>query len=518
SPQVEQVREKFTGLLAPITPGPAAIPMISGMTGQVVAGPEAGPGYWYDALRSPVNFDQAVRTLAGLGYRAFIEVAPHPALAGALTAVLEDVAATPALVAGTLRRGDGGASRLLSSLAEAWTAGATVDWTAVLPPARRVELPTYAFQHQRYWPAAVALVSGDVRSAGLASVGHPLLGAAVQLADGGRLVLTGRLSARSQPWLADHVVAGTVLVPGTAFVELALAAGYLAGCTRLEELTLEAPLVLPADGAVQVQVTVSGPGAGGPRAVQVHARPEGSDLQDGGQWARHASGFVAAAVPADPGPQSQFLIWPPRDADPVDLAGFYRGLAAGGYQYGPAFRGLRAAWRRGADVFAEVALPDDTADDTAGGAAAYGLHPALLDAALHASALTAGAGDSGAIRLPFAWSDVVVHAAGSRTLRVRLTRGEGGALSLEAADASGTPVVSAGSLIMRPVSAAMLAPAAKPDDDLFAVEWIPLPAGASPPLTGAVTGAGTAFLAAGLAAAGADVTAGPDLGGLAAAV
>ena len=274
SPQVEQVREEFTGLLAGIEPRPALIPMVSGMSGQFLAGPEAGPLYWYEALRSPVDFDQAVRVLAGQGYRSFVEVSPHPALAGALTAVLEDTGAAPASVTGTLRRGDGGAGRLLSSLAEAYVRGASVSWTAVLPPAGRVDLPTYAFQHQRYWPAATAPAAGDVRAAGLGPVTHPVLGASVQLADGDRLVLTGRLSAKAQPWLADHVVAGIVLVPGTAFVELAVAGGHLAGCPRLEELTLETPLVLPADSAVQVQVTVAGPGADGPRAVQVYARPE----------------------------------------------------------------------------------------------------------------------------------------------------------------------------------------------------------------------------------------------------
>ena len=524
SPQVEQVREEFTALLAPIAPGPAAIPMISGMSGQFVAGPEAGPCYWYDSLRLPVDFDQAVRTLAGHGYRSFIEVSPHPALAGALTAVLEDAGTVPAAVTGTLRRGDGGAARLLSSLAEAWACGADVKWTTVLPPARRVDLPTYAFQYQRYWPATGGIDtgapgSGDMRAAGLGPVTHPVLGASVQLADGDRLVLTGRLSAKAQPWLADHVVAGTVLVPGTAFVELALAGGYLAGCTRLEELTLEAPLVLPDRGAVQVQVTVAGPGPGGQRAVQVHARPEDADGEEE-RWARHASGFAAPAAPAVLAPQGQFLIWPPQDAVEVDLAGFYEVLAAGGYQYGPAFRGLRAAWRRGTEVFAEVALPDVTA----AGAAAYGLHPALLDAALHASALAADpAGDSSAIRLPFAWSDVAVHAGGARALRVRLTRAASGALSVEAADASGTPVVTAGSLITRPVSAGQLAAKSKLNDALFAVEWVPVFAGGggaadAPALTCAVAGSGTAFLAAGLAAAGADAVAYQNLGGLAGAV
>src|SRR5205807_665979 len=103
--------------------------------------------------------------------------------------------------------------------AEVHTAGTGVDWAAVLPAAEPAELPTYAFQRRRYWPQARA-AAGDVSAAGLGAVGHPLLGAAAELAGGGGYLLTGLVSVRAQPWLADHVVAGSVLFPGTGFVEL----------------------------------------------------------------------------------------------------------------------------------------------------------------------------------------------------------------------------------------------------------------------------------------------------------
>ena len=214
-------------------------------------------------------------------------------------------------------------------------------------------------------------------------MGHPLLGAAVDLAAGAGLVLTGRLSVRSQPWLADHAVGGTVLLPGTAFVELAIRAGDQAGCGRVEELTLQAPLVLPADGAVQLQVMVGGPDEWGRRPVEVHARPE--DAAAEGPWTRHASGLLAPVAPADAGLAGEFAIWPPEGAVPADAGGVYEAMSAAGYGYGPAFRGLRAAWRRGGDVFAEVRLPADAAAE----AGSFGLHPALLDAALHAAGLAA---------------------------------------------------------------------------------------------------------------------------------
>ena len=249
SAQVDRLEEQILAALAQIRPAPARIPMVSAMTGEFLAGPEAGPGYWYDSLRAPVEFDRAVRVLAGAGHRVFIEISPHPVLTAAITDTLEDTAPAPdapaPAVTGTLRRTDGGPARFLSSLAQAHVHGVRVDWAALLAGGARVELPTYAFQRQRYWPGPARNRAGDVTGAGLDLVSHPLLGAAVPLAAGQELVLTGRLSVAAQPWLADHAVAGAVLLAGTTFVELALRAGDQVGCGQIEELTLHTPLVLP---------------------------------------------------------------------------------------------------------------------------------------------------------------------------------------------------------------------------------------------------------------------------------
>ncbi|HEY7147659.1 MAG TPA: SDR family NAD(P)-dependent oxidoreductase, partial [Streptosporangiaceae bacterium] len=476
--QVEQIRAEILTMLAPVTPGPALIPMISAMTGEWLQGPEAGAGYWYDSLRSAVEFDQAVRALAASGHGVFVEVSAHPVLTAAITETLESGPAATAepVATGTLRRRDGGTRRFLASLAAVHVRGVPVDWTAVLPAGRPVELPTYAFQRRRYWPQPVAAQAGDVGAAGLAAVGHPLLGAGVELAGGEEYLLTGRLSVRSQPWLADHAVAGTVLVPGTAFVEMAIAAGTAAGCGRIDELTLEAPLALSADGAVQVQVTVAAAGDGGERAVEIYARDE--QVAPGGPWRRHASGLLTPAETPDPALTREFAVWPPDGATRLTVDGLYEALAAGGYGYGPAFRGLRAAWRREGEVFADVALPVDMAD----AAGSFGLHPALLDAALHAAGLPQdGAGrperDDGA-QMPFSWTGVTLHATGAATLRVRIRPDHDGSLSLVAADGTGMPVVSVGSLVLRPAAGSPQA-AANPRDALFGVEWVPIAAGPS---------------------------------------
>ncbi|HEX4908335.1 MAG TPA: type I polyketide synthase, partial [Actinomycetes bacterium] len=269
SPQVTQLRTRILTDLAPITPAPARIPMISAMTGQWITGPELGPAYWYDSLRATVNFHHAIQALTAAGHTTYIETSPHPVLAPAIA----DQPGTPLTVTGTLRRDDGGPARLLASLAAAWTAGLPVTWPALLP-GHRIDLPTYPFQHQRYWPAQMASASaGDAAAAGLVPAGHPLLTAAVRLADGAGLVLAGRITVTAAPWLADHVVAGTVLLPGTAFVDLAAHAARLCGAGQIEELVLETPLALPPHGAVALQVTTAGPGPDGRHAIQIHAPP-----------------------------------------------------------------------------------------------------------------------------------------------------------------------------------------------------------------------------------------------------
>ncbi|HEV3290965.1 MAG TPA: polyketide synthase dehydratase domain-containing protein, partial [Streptosporangiaceae bacterium] len=466
-------------------------------------------------------FDRTIRVLAATGHTVFIEVSPHPVLTAATTQTLEDAGDAPEpVVTGTLRRDDGGPGRFLASLASVHVRGTSVDWAAVLAGGRRVDLPTYAFRRQRFWPRPALATAGDVRSAGLGVVGHPLLGASVELAEGEGLVLTGRLSVRSQPWLADHAVAGTVLLPGTAFVELAVRAGDQAGCGRVEELTLTAPLVLPADSAVQLQVMVGSPDTSGGQEVSVYARP--ADAAAAAPWTRHASGRLApSGEPQARLPQAEeFGVWPPQGAVPVDTGGLYEGLAADGYGYGPAFRGVRAAWRRGEEIFADVALPAEVAVD----AGAFGLHPALLDAALHVLGWAGAAGDAGrpgspadgTVRLPFAWAGISLHTSGASALRVRLRQDPGGALSLTATDHTGAPVISVDSLELRDVAAAELSARGGPQAALFGVEWVPVPVPPGEPgARWAVVGADPCGLGPGLAAAGADVRAHASLAELA---
>ncbi|MEV0006448.1 type I polyketide synthase, partial [Micromonospora sp. NPDC050980] len=440
---------------------------MSNLTGEPVE--EYTGDYWVRHVREAVRFDDGMRWLAGNGVTRCLEVGP----AGVLSAM----AAPELTYVPALRKDRDDTDSLLRAVAQLWTVGVPVDWTAILPAAPRVDLPTYAFQGRRFWPRLDRAVGADVEAAGLGRAEHPLLGATVSIAGGDGLLLTGRLSAQRQPWLADHVVLGRTVLPGTAFVELATSAGRQTGRPVLEELTIEAPLVLPADG-VQLQVSVGADDGAGHVPVSIWSRP-GPDAR----WLRHAVGSLVADSPDRTAPDRttpDLSAWPPADATAVDLDGFYDQLAdRAGLAYGPVFRGLRAAWRCADAVYAEVALPEDTRPE----AAAYGVHPALLDAALHVIGLTDLAG-AGATRLPFAWTDVRLLATGAGVLRVRLSATGSSGIAIDVADGTGAPVARIGRLAMRAVTAdALERPTPVTDGSLYTVDWtaVPAPEGASAP-------------------------------------
>ncbi|MFF9347903.1 type I polyketide synthase [Streptomyces sp. NPDC014734] len=425
-------------------------------------------------------------------------------------------------VVGSLRRGEGGLERFWLSLGEAWTRGVDVDWDAVYAGtgARRVGLPTYAFQHQRYWIEVPVSTVGDVSSAGLGAAGHPLLGAAVDLPDSDGVLLTGRLSLQTHPWLADHAVAGTVLVPGTAFVELAVRAGDQVDCDLVEELTLEAPLILPERGGVQLRLLVGAADATGRRTLEIHSRAEqraGAEDRADQPWSRNASGVLVADAAVRP--TGELAAWPPPDAVAVDVDQLYERFADGGFGYGPAFRGLRAAWRRGDEVFAELRLPDGQRSD----AALFGLHPALLDAALHGVPLGDFLGaETDGIRLPFSWSGVGLHAAGASAVRVRVAPAGPDAVALTVADEAGGPVMTVDSLVLRRIAPEQLRAARiAHHDSLFRLDWPSLPAPAVVARTTtpwAVVGADGVGLGAALEAAGIGCEHHTDLAELAALI
>ncbi|MFD9093147.1 SDR family NAD(P)-dependent oxidoreductase [Streptomyces collinus] len=457
---VETLRDDLLAALAPVRPRTADIAFYSTLTGGLLDTAELTADYWYRNLRGTVRFADATQALLADGFRVFVESSAHPVLTSAVQDSCE-AAGADAVTLGSLRRDAGGLDRFALSLAQAHVRGVPVDWTPFLPDARTVDLPTYAFQRKRYWkdPATTTAHRGVAGQRGL---DHPLLSAAVEPARAGGTLLTGRLSTQAQPWLADHQVFGTTVVPGAALVELALCAGEQLDCPVLGQLTLRTPLVLPEHGGVAVQVAVEPPDASGHRPFTVHS----GVTEDAGPWTLHAEGTLTGQ--ADPTERFDFAAWPPSGATAVDVTDAYAGLAAQGYGYGPAFQGVTAMWRRGAETFAEVHLPDGVRTQ----AERYLLHPALLDACLHPGAL---AGPGAPARLPFEWTDLRLHAVGADALRIRIAPGPDGGETLDAADPTGSPVLSLAGLSALPVSPDQLTSVRRASTvQPLGLEWVPL--------------------------------------------
>jgi acyl transferase domain-containing protein/acyl carrier protein len=558
SHQMEMIRDELLAACEGVVALSGDVPFHSTVTGERMDMTELDGEYWFRNLRERVVFEDVVGSLLREGRRTFVEVSAHPVLAVGAQETAERVlgvegaggdgsqgagetavasGSRDALVLGTLRREHGGLERFLTSLGEVWVRGVGVDWGRVFAEtgAKRVELPTYAFQRRRYWldpdtPAGSSF-------AGQQAAGHPLLEAAMSLADGGWL-FTGRLSQATHPWLAEHSVMGSALLPATAFLEIALHAATTTGCGDIAELTLQAPLTLPEQGAVHLQATLERPSLAGERTLTIHSRPHATATDTDVPWTHHATATLTSSQgPAYAGARLNGE-WPPPGAEAASVEDIYDRLAERGHDYGPALQGLQAVWRRDEELFAEVALTEEQRLQ----AADFVVHPALLDAAGQLLLADGGDGEGGSVQLVSAWRGVSLHAIGASRLRIHLTpsgaegqisgangrasstyeqaSGAQGA-SIVAVDEAGELVIAIDSLCTRAFPAEQLGAPREPGrESLFQVDWMPVgvPPGAQAEGSWAVLGAPEAGLARALEVAGAEVEAYRDLGSLAASL
>ncbi|KOV35255.1 hypothetical protein ADK60_09985 [Streptomyces sp. XY431] len=482
SPHMDAVLDEFRAVAERLDYREPHTPVVSNLHGGLArAGELTDPGYWVRHIREAVRFHDGVRTLDRLGTTAYLELGPGPVLTALTEEALAEadaahpdadaaLPAPPARAFASLLRADRPErATATEALARLHVHGVPVDWATALPAAPgtdRPELPTYPFERRRHWLDTPAAHTADAPG-GLAPTGHPLLAGVTELPDSEGWLFTGRLSLRTHPWLADHTVAGTVLLPGTAFLELAVQAALRAGAARVETLDLAAPLALPAAAraGVRIQVLLGSADEEGRRPLRIRSQPETGDGGDS-DWTTHATGAVALA-PAEPAEPA--VVVAPLAAVPLDLADAYERLAERGYHYGPAFRGLTAAAVHGEQRYAEVTAPPVLPSAEA---ESYALHPALLDAVLHAVVL-----DADRTVLPFSWRDVTVHRTGTGTgaLRARITSAGPDTVALELTDPAGLPVATVGALTLR-------APAAAGPDSLYRLDWRPLTAADAPPV------------------------------------
>ncbi|WP_079124678.1 type I polyketide synthase [Streptomyces lushanensis] len=461
SPLMDPMLGEFRAVVEGLAFAEPSVAVVSNLTGGLAsAGELCSVGYWVRHVREAVRFADGVRMLGEQGVRTFVELGPDGVLAG----MVQESVPEGAVVVPVLRKDRPEETSAVTALARLHVHGVRVEWPAFFAGtrARPVDLPTYAFQRERFWPQ-VTYRPADAAGLGLTSANHPLLGAAMSVAGSDELLLTGTLSLATHPWLADHVVGGMVFFPGTGFLELAIRAADQAGCDRVDDLMLAAPLILPRTGAVQVQIAIGGADDDGRRELRFHSRP--ADAPDD-EWTLHASGRIGGGERVL---GFDATVWPPRGATVVDVEGIYDRYAGNGLEYGPVFRGLRAVWRRGEEIFAEVALPREVAD-----ADTYGVHPALFDSVLHSTVFAGADGDDRSL-LPFAWNGVSLHASGASALRVRVTPNGQDAVRLAAVDVQGEPVISVESLVLRAAGPSSVGEVRRDEaNSLFRVDWVPL--------------------------------------------
>jgi polyketide synthase 12 len=475
--QVEAVRERLLGELADLSPAPARVPLYSTVGKALSADPfdttTMDADYWYRNLREPVRFHDSVVGRLVAGECTFVELSPHPVLAPAITDILAQTAErTQSAVIITLHRDRRDQDSLAAALAQLHSHGHSPSWSALYPHARTVGLPTYAFEHRRYWLAPIP--TDDASGLGLDRAEHPLLGAVAALADQDEVMVSGRLSPSTQGWLAGHQVNDTVLFPATGFVEVILRAGELAGCPVIDELILHTALTLSEQAPTDLQILVQPPDQQERRPFSVHSRTGG---QHPSAWTLHASGALSADQPA-----AAPALMPAHGVEALDQDDFYERLAQQGYRYGGVFRSLRGIGTdpaRPEVVDAEVVLPAGT--DVTG----YGIHPALLDAALHplAAALDRAGDADSALRLPYAFSGITLYATAATQLHVHLTRTGEDTFKLHATDPTGAPVITISALTLRAVSDQIgrPTPIAGISDSLFELTWPSVPELHGPP-------------------------------------
>ncbi len=461
---MEPMLGEFAEVAETISFNPPRIPVLSNLSGEPLTPEQAtDPAYWVAQVRQPVRFADGAAYLAAQGVSTAVELGPD----GVLCAMAQDsfaAAEKEAVAVPLLRKDRAESSALLGALAAAQANGAPLDWAGLLPGAKRVPLPTYAFQRKRYWNEP-AMATGDPRVHGQSASDHPLLGAAISLPsqDGGEQgwLLTGRLSLQTHSWLTDHAVHGTPILPGTAFVEMALKAGEQAGAPQVEELTIEVPLTLPERGAVQVQVRVAAADVAGNRPLTIHSRPEEQGDPER-EWVTNAEGVVG---PASSEPAESLGEWPPPGAVPLDVDALYERTAERGIDYGAAFQGVKAAWRRNGETFAEVELDEGQAKQ----ARRFRLHPALLAAVLQTGILDEEVEDEA--RMPVSWSGVRLHRAAASSLRIALAPRGADTFAVTVADSGGEPLAAVRSLAVRSLPVTQAAPGQDEGDPLFAIEW-----------------------------------------------
>ncbi|MDM3973128.1 sulfolipid-1 biosynthesis phthioceranic/hydroxyphthioceranic acid synthase [Mycobacterium marseillense] len=368
SPQVDPIMDELTEILAEISPMTPDVPFYSATLFDPREQPVCDARYWANNMRRMVRFATAVQAALEDGYRVFAELAPHPLLIRALEQTARGREMPMAALAG-MRRAQALPHGLRGFVADLHSAGAAVDFSVLYPNGRLLDAPLPTWTHRRLW------LSGDGQESpghGGSTVSvHPLLGSHVHLQEEPeRHLWQGEVGTAAQPWLADHQIRNAVVLPGAAYCEMALAAAriVLGDTAEIRDVRFEQALLLDERTTIDASASLSSPDAAD-FTVESH---------QGGEPARHAAAILHAAEDEQP-PAYDISALLAAHASRDDGAAVRTRMDRRGVQYGPAFCGLGAVHTGGdatGTVLAEVALPRQIRSQQA----AYGVHPALLDA------------------------------------------------------------------------------------------------------------------------------------------
>ncbi|BDX34821.1 putative polyketide synthase [Mycobacterium antarcticum] len=365
---LEPVLDEFESYAAQLRFAAPTLPLVCNRTGAVLSPqtPLDAP-YWRRHSRQPVQFAESVRTVAALGCSVLVEIGPQPVLTAAAVQVWPEHLAAPRAVL-SLRKGVGDRRQIADAVAAAYVGGHQLDFAALnrRPDGRRLELPTYPFQRRRFWPKSSGLAGSHANGASVSGI----LGSAKDLASGDS-VYTSRLSVKSQPWLSDHVIYGTVVVPGATYAAMALAA--VGTPARAKDVFFYEPIILPEKASREVQLTLH-PLQGGESRFQVHSRAYG---ERDAEWSLNAEGVVATGISDEQADES------PEPVDeaierldrmrPQDLFETFADLELA---WGPNWSGsLKSLWLGEGEAIGDILVGDELAEHLG----TEPMHPVLMD-------------------------------------------------------------------------------------------------------------------------------------------
>ncbi|UQA61056.1 type I polyketide synthase [Polyangium aurulentum] len=385
SPQVDPLLQELLSTLADIRPSQGLLPMLSTVTAAPLRGTELDPAYWAANLRKPVRFSHVTQALVSDGFLSFLEISPHPILLPAIEENLRHASVSGHAIA-SLRRDNDELRCMLDALASLYSTGHQVDWDTLFPHGGRcLPLPAYPWQRQRHWMAPLPQPT-NTRGHRSKPGDHPLLGSPfTTAAQRNTWFWHAHLRLEDVPYLKDHRIGGVVVLPGAAYVEAALAASRErlgTGGIVLEDMSFVTPLVLREGEPVSIEATLTreGPDAWSFRLSSLTQCNDDAQSTEP-TWTLHATARL--------GPEQSGQLRAPGEAPAqirgrlgtqVSLEELERAQIRRGLEVGPAFRGLREAWRAGPEVLGRVRLPEELSAQVS----AYVIHPALLDAALRA--------------------------------------------------------------------------------------------------------------------------------------